>query len=180
MNAKREHLRARIGVVLGFQAYLGAFCETIGTLTRRLAHNERFLRMSHRLNILPFRYHFNDLEIRRHTVNIPHHPCPAHFAPLTPERTDRTILPHSVSSLSSNTVGIFDQVITETGYYYHRNTTRDHNLFIEEANVRLLKRTEELKDLIEESNSRTNNEMRKIALALQNELKDIQRRLSQM
>jgi hypothetical protein len=182
LNAKREHLRARIGVVLGFQAHLGGFCETIGTIIRQLSKNIRVMNFWKKLNLIPLKYHLRKLEIRSYPVNIPHHLHPTHFSSITPlSRREGLVCPQSKSSSSSSstTVGKFEQVYTETGYFYHHDTTRDDSLFNEEDNTRLLKKTDEIRDAIEESGIRTNNEMRKVTLSLQNELEDIKRRLGQ-
>jgi hypothetical protein len=180
LNAKREHLRARIGVVLGFQARLGGFCETVGTIIRQLSKNVRIMNFWEKLNLIPLKYHLRKLEIRSYRVNIPHHLNPTHFSPISPlNRREGLICPQSTasSSTASTTVGIFEQVHTETGYYYHHDTTRDDSLFKEDDNTRLLKKTDEIRDAIEESGTRTNNEMRKVTSSLQNELEDIKRRL---
>jgi hypothetical protein len=178
LNAKREHLRARIGVVLGFQAYLGAVCEMIGTLTRRLSRNNRFMRFWRRLNLIPLKYHFNDLEIRFQQINIPHNLNPSFFFPMATRKGERLALPRPTSSVATSSAGLLEQVTTETGYYYHRDTTRDRSLFNEEESTRLLRRTDEIRDLIEDVNTRTNNELRKMATGLQSELEDIKRRLT--
>ena len=178
LNAKREHLRARIGVVLGFQAYVGAVCEAIGTLTRRLSRNNRLMQIWRRLNLIPIKYHFNDLEIRFQQINIPHNLNPSFFAPISTLKGERLALPQPLSSMASASVGLFEQVTTETGYYYRRDMTRDRSLFNEEESTRLLRRTDEIRDLIEEVNTRTNNELRKIATGLRSELEDIKRRLT--
>ena len=181
LNAKREHLRARIGVVLGFQARLGGFCETVGTIIRQLSKNAQFMNFWEKLNLIPLKYHLRKLEIRYYPINIPHYLNPTYFSSLAPlARREGISLPQpSVSSSSSAGVGVFEQVHTETGYYYHHDTTRDDSLFNEEENTRLLRKTEEIRDAIEESGTRTYNEMRKMALSLQNELEDIKRRLAQ-
>ncbi len=123
------------------------------------------------------KYHIGKLEIRSLAINIPHSLHPLHFTSLKPQaRREGIIHPQSESS-STATIGIFEQVYTETGYFYHHDTTRNDSLFNEEEHTRLLKRTDEIRDAIEESAIRTNNEMRKIALSLQNELEDIKRKL---
>ncbi|UJR32325.1 hypothetical protein I4U23_019789 [Adineta vaga] len=180
LNAKREHLRARIGVVLGFQSRLGGFCETVGTIIRQLSRNVRFMSFWEKLNLIPLKYHLRKLEIRSHPINIPHNLNPTYLSSLTTlTRRDGLILPQSISSSSAPAVGVFEQVHTETGYFYHHDTTRDDSLFNEEENTRLVRKTEEIRDAIEESGTRTYNEMRKMALSLQNELEDIKRRLTQ-
>lgn len=180
LNAKREHLRARIGVVLGFQARLGGFCETVGTIIRQLAKNERLVDFWEKLNLFPLKYHLRKLEIRSYPVSIPQN---SHTSQLTPmssrSRREGFTFSRSISTSSSATAGLYDEVHTETGYYYHHDVTRNDSLFNEEENTRLLKKTDEIRDVVEESGARTNNELRKVALSLQNELEDIKRRLMQ-
>jgi hypothetical protein len=178
LNAKREHLRARIGVVLGFQARLGGFCETVGSIIRQCSKNARLMKYWEKLNLIPVKYHLRKLEIRSFKIDIPHSVNPSYFSPLTTSTRHEQGLFHRSSSLASSaSVGIFEQVQTETGYFYHHDTIRDDSLFNEEENTRLIKKTDEIRDAIEESATRANNEMRKIALSLQNELEDIKRRL---
>ncbi|CAF0925491.1 unnamed protein product [Adineta steineri] len=180
LNAKREHLRARIGVVLGFQARLGGFCETVGTIIRQLSKNVKIMNLWEKFNLIPLKYHLRKLEIRSFPINIPHNLNPSNFSQLAPlTRREGVAFPQSISSSSSTTMGIFEQVHTETGYFYHHDTTRDDSLFNDEENTRLIKKTDELRDAIEESGIRTNNELRKMTLSLQNELEDIKRRLTQ-
>lgn len=181
MNAKRQHLRARIGVVLGFQARLGGLCETVGTIIRQLSKNAQFMTFWEKFKLIPLKYHLQKLEIRCFPINIPHYLNPSHFVALTPlvRREGISIPQPSASASTSATMGLFEQVFTETGYYFHHDTTRDDSLFNEEENTRLVRKTEEIRDAIEESGTRTYNEMRKMALSLQNELEDIKRRLAQ-
>jgi hypothetical protein len=131
------------------------------------------MRFSKRLNLIPFKYHFNDLEIRPQAMNLPHYLHPSFYS-----RSGRTVLPFGRSSSQITTAGIFDQVITETGYYYQHETMRNDSYFDEHENTRLLRRTDEIRDLIEEANIRSNNELRKIAVELQTELEDVKRRLT--
>lgn len=178
LNAKREHLRARIGVVLGFQAHLGGFCETVGTIIRQLSKNTRLLNFWEKLNLFTLKYHLRKLEIRSYAVTIPHNLHSSQLTPLSSRsRREGFTFSRSISSSSSNTAGLFEEVHTETGYYYHHDTTRDDSLFNDEENTRLLKKTDEIRDVVEDSGARTNNELRKVALSLQNELEDIKRRL---
>ncbi|CAF4612227.1 unnamed protein product [Rotaria sp. Silwood1] len=179
LNAKREHLRARIGVVLGFQARLGGFCETIGNIIRKLARNVRLMNFWEQLNLFPLKYHLRKLEIRSYVTNIPHNIHSIYFSPLTPLRRREHILFHPSISSSPPNIGIFEEVQTETGYYYHQDITRNNSLFNEEEHTRLLRKTDDIRDAIEETGIRTNNEIRKVALSLQNELEDIKRRLMQ-
>ncbi|CAF3261536.1 unnamed protein product, partial [Rotaria sp. Silwood2] len=179
LNAKREHLRARIGVVLGFQARLGGFCETIGNIIRKLFKNVRLMNFWEELNLIPIKYHLRKLEIRSYVTNIPHNTHPTYFSPLSPLKRREPIIFHQSISSSLGNIGIFEQIQTETGYYYHQDITRNDSLFNEEEHTRLVRKTDDIRDAIEESGIRTNNEMRKLALSLQNELEDIKRRLIQ-
>ncbi|CAF3350731.1 unnamed protein product, partial [Rotaria sp. Silwood2] len=181
LNAKREHLRARIGVVLGFQARLGGFCETIGNIIKRLSKNVRLMNFWEKLTFTPLTYDLRKLEIRSYLINIPYNLNPSYSSTLTSRKKRKPVISHpsvsSSSSSSSTVIGIFEQIQTETGYYYHQNTTRDDSLFNEEQSTRFLKKIDDVRDTIEESGIRTNNEIRKIALDLQNELEDIKRKL---
>ena len=150
----------------------------MGTIIRQLSKNARCTSFWEKLNLIPVKYHLRKLEIRYLPINIPHYLSATHFVALTPlTRREGISLPQP--SGSTSTSGLFEQVQTETGYYFHHDTTRDDSLFNEEENTRLVKKTDEIRDAIEESGTRTYNEMRKMALSLQNELEDIKRRLAQ-
>jgi hypothetical protein len=133
-----------------------------------------------KLNILPVKYHLRKLEIRSSKISIQHSLNPSYFSPLiTQIKHEPTLFQRSTSAASTGSIGIFDEVQTETGYFYHHDTVRDDSLFNEDENTRLIKKTDEIRDAIEESGTRANIELRKIALSLQNELEDIKRRLIQ-
>jgi hypothetical protein len=135
---------------LGFQAYLGSLCETIGSMTMRLCRNQRWLRFLEKYNLAPMKYQLEKIEIRSYPVNTSH------------------------SSVS----GVLDQIFPEAGFYVHQRTGPYDLLYQEDENTRLSKKTDEIRDVLEESTTRSNNELRKIALNLQNELEDIKRRLN--
>ena len=177
MNAKREHLRARIGVVLGFQAYFGAFCETIGTVIRRLSRNNRWLVFWRRVRMFPSRYHLNDLEIRCESVVISQHLNPTFYSPISADKQQRFVLPQWSSTASTNNVGTIEEVKTQTGYYYHdhEDDGQDQNAFQDDEQNRLIRRTDEIRDLIEESTTRIHSEIRKVVVEIQDELEDIKR-----
>lgn len=180
MNAKREHLRARIGVVLGFQARLGGLCDTFGGITQSLLRNQKFMKIWEKLKLTPVKYDLRKLEICEKDVYIPQNIHPTIFSPLIPRiRRDGVLFDQSIPSASTGNTGLFEKVVTETGYFHHHDTARDDTLFNEEEHKRLLKKTDEIRDTIEESGIRTNHELRKVALSLQNELEDIKRRLIQ-
>lgn len=154
LNAKREHLRSRIGVVLGFQAYLGALCETISLINIRLFQNEKWLNFLEKLNLIPIKYQLKKLDMRSYPVRIPHH-----------------------IGTSQNSFNGIDEIYPETGFYIHNKTLQNNFLFETDENTRLSNETNDLKDVLEESNIRVNNELRKAVLILQNELEDIKRQL---
>ncbi|CAF1358986.1 unnamed protein product [Rotaria sp. Silwood1] len=177
LNAKREHLRSRIGLVLGFQAHVGGLCETIGNIMRRFSKNARLLNFWERLTGTSVKYDLHELEIRSYIINIPHNLNRSYSSLVTPRKNRERIRGHRSVSSSSTTIGIFEQVETETGYYYHEDTTHDDSLFKEEQSAHFLKKTDDLRDTIEETGIRSNNEIRKMASSLQKELEDIKRRL---
>lgn len=164
---------------MGFQAYLGGICETIGTMMRQLSKNKSFMNFRRKLKFIPIKYDLNKLEIRSYTVNIPHH---LHSTNQQKEHELTMVSPTQTSSSSSSSktsIGVFEEVNTEIGYFYYDDddSVRDDSLFTEDENTRLLKKTDEIRDLIEESVIKANNESRKVALSLLNELQDIKRRL---
>ncbi|CAF3155589.1 unnamed protein product [Rotaria socialis] len=178
LNAKREHLRARIGLVLGFQAHLGGLCETFGNIMSRLCRNARYMNIWEKSNIFPIKHDLRKLEIRSIVINVPNSVNSTLFAPISPQkRRGAAMHTQSIVSTSPTPMGIFEQIQTETGYYYHQDVTRNDSLFNEDENTRLIRKTDDIRDAVEESGIRTNNEIRKIALSLQNELEDIKRRL---
>jgi len=121
------------------------------------------------------KYQLEKLEIRSNPVSIPHRTGTPNISTLvTGVRRQQNM---ARSSLSSSTDG-FDQVHPETGFYIHRRTIKNNSLFYDDdENIRLSKKTDEIRDALDESTLRINNELRKVALDLQNELEDIKRRL---
>ena len=120
------------------------------------------------------KYQIENLEIRSQPVNISRSLITSHYSTLvTGAQTEQSFV-HP--SLLPTTDG-HDQVYIETGFYMHRRTVQDDSIFKEDENIRLSRKTDELRDSIEESTVRTNIELRKIALDLQNESEDIKRQL---
>ncbi|CAF1441297.1 unnamed protein product, partial [Didymodactylos carnosus] len=159
LNAKREHLRARIGVVLGLQAKLGGVCETIGKTTLRLCRNATVNRINEKMVLFHTKYHLWKVEIRSTQVNMP-----------------PSVYTWSIPRMNGTDTGR-ESVHCETGYYRHTVNIRDDTLFKDNETVRLMKKTDEVKEVLEESAIRTNNELRKFALALQMEIEDMLKRL---
>ncbi len=162
---------------MGFQAYLGGFCEIIGSTTMRLCKNEKWVDFLKRFNIAPMKYQLEKLEIRSYLVNVPHNFLATYYSSsVTRARREQDLVQQSSLFPRSD---VFDQVHPETGFYVHRYTVQNDSLFNEDDSTRSLKKTDEVRDALEESAVRTNNELRKVALDLQNELEDIKRRLVQ-
>ncbi len=162
---------------MGFQAYLGGFCEIIGSTTMRLCKNEKWVDFMKRFNIAPMKYQLEKLEIRSYLVNVPHNFLATYYSSsVTRARREQDLVQQSSLFPRSD---VFDQVHPETGFYVHRYTVQNDSLFNEDDSTRSLKKTDEVRDALEESAVRTNNELRKVALDLQNELEDVKRRLIQ-
>ncbi len=140
----------------------------------RLCKNEKWVHFLKRFNLVPMKYQLEKLEIRSYPVNIPHNFLATIFSSaVTRARCEQDVVQPSLFPRPD----VFDQVHPETGFYVHRSIVQNDSLFNEDDNTRLLKKTDEVRDALEESAVRTNNELRKVALDLQNELEDIKRRL---
>ncbi|CAF3890334.1 unnamed protein product [Adineta steineri] len=172
LNAKREHLRSRIDVILGFQAYLGGFCETIGSITMKLSRNRKWSYLLSKTNMMLMKYQLEKLHITSDPVSIPYHSS----ASLSNMQIAHEQNPERSAVMSMNER--FEQVRPQTGYYVLYQTVRNTSLYHEDENMILSRKNDEIKDTLEESTTKTNNELRKIALDLQNELEDIKRKLT--
>ncbi|UJR20085.1 hypothetical protein I4U23_023217 [Adineta vaga] len=166
LNAKREHLRSRIDVILGFQAYLGGFCETIGSITMKLCKNRKWHDFLKRIYLIRPKYHLEKLHVTSDLVNIPHRIS-----------TLSLMIPTDHFSAISRP-RIFEQVHPQMAFYIHCQAARNTCLSHTDETMILSKTNDEIRDTLEESVIRTNNELRKIALNLQNELEDIKRRIT--
>ncbi len=159
---------------MGFQARLSALCEAIGSITMRLSKNEKWLQFLKKINIMPMKYQLEQLEIRSYPVNISRSLAAAHYlTSMTQAEREQNVLHPELSP----TFDLFDQIHPETGFYVHQHTVQNDSLFNEDDNTRLSKKTDEIRDALEESTIRTNNDLRKIVTNLQNELEDIKRQL---
>ncbi len=121
------------------------------------------------------KYQLDKLEIRSQPVNVPHRHNTSHNSELgTGTRSQESIFSSSLSSATD----VLDQVHPETGFYIHYRTVGNKSVFDDgDESNRLSKKTDEIRDALDESTLRINNELRKVALDLQNELEDIKRRL---
>ncbi|CAF1472108.1 unnamed protein product [Adineta steineri] len=172
LNAKREHLRSRIDVVLGFQAYLGGFCETIGSITIELSTNRIWRCFLSKIHMMITKYQVEKLHITSDPVNIPYYGIASSFNIQVAHEQNPEFL--AVMSINEG----FEQVRPQTGYYVHHQTVQNTSLYHEDENMILARKNDEIKDALEESTTKINNELRKIALDLQNELEDIKRKLT--
>ena len=166
LNAKREHLRSRIDVILGLQVYLGGFCETIGSIIMKICQNPKWHYVLKILDSMGPKYQLEKLRIISNPVDISY--------PIIEVEQNESLQHPLVLSMNER----LQQVYPQTGFYIHHRTVRNPSLFYGEENTILLKKSDEVKDIVEESSTRTNNELRKLALNLQNELEDIKRRLN--
>jgi hypothetical protein len=133
----------------------------------RLSKNKNWIKFLRKLNLFQMKYQLEKLEIRSQPVNILRNSTLGFVG----TRNQQNIVHSSSSSIN--------EIYPETGFYIHRRTIGDLNSLFndDDDNNRLTKKTDEIKDTLDESTLRINNELRKIALDLQNELEDIKRRL---
>ena len=148
MNAKREHLRARIETCLGLQAKFGLLCETCSRLV---------LALSKRTGSLPFhcfglrKYYLWKLELR--TIHVD--------------------LPLQSSSKHSHR----EHVTCEIGYYRHHIDRNGEPLLQENEYTRLVHRIDEIREVFEKSHGRIHHELRKLMISLQSDFDEVKRKL---
>ncbi len=149
MNAKREHLRARIETCLGLQAKFGLLCETCSRLV---------LALSKRTDFLPFqsfglkkKYYLWKLELRTLHIDLP--------------------------IQSSNKHSHREYVTCEIGYYRQHIDRNGEQLLQENEHTRLVHRIEEIREVFEKSHGRIHHELRKLMISLQSDFDEVKRKL---
>lgn len=152
LNAKREHLRARIETCLGLQAKFGLLCETCSRLVLNLSKKSFFLCL--RLDNFT-KYHLWKLELRTQHVD----------------------LPRSVNDHRSNKHSTGECVTCEVGYYRHHLDRRGNASSNENDQIRLIHCLDELREVFEKSTARIHHELRKSMLSLQSDFDEIKRKL---
>ena len=159
LNAKREHLRARIETCLGLQAKFGLLCETCSRLVLALSRqtylsNYRFYNLT--------KYHLWKLELRTIHIHLPR---------------SYTENPSSVNRPIKYNNNPNRDVLCETGYYRQHIDRNGEQLLQESDYQRLTHRLEEIRDGFEKANGRVHHELRKLILSLQSDFDEIKRKL---
>ena len=152
LNAKREHLRARIETCLGLQAKFGLLCETCSHLVLNLSQKSFFLKF--RLDNFT-KYHLWKLELRTLHVD----------------------LPRSTNDHWSSKHPTGECVTCEVGYYRHHIDRKGDALSHENDHIRLMHCLEELREVFEKSAARIHHEVRKSMISLQTDFDEIKRKL---
>ena len=160
LNAKREHLRARIEKSLVLQAKFGLLCELCSRLVFALSKQSclsciyvrRFMN-----------YYLWKLELRTVRVDLP------------VSQTDH----RHASNRSSKHHSPRDAVVCQTGYYRHHIDRSGQELFEDNDQKRLIRKTDELRDVFEKANAHIHHELRKLFISFQTEFDEIKRKLIQ-
>ncbi len=153
MNAKREHLRARIETCLGLQAKFGLLCETCSRLVLALSKRSYFLRFQiYGLK----KYYLWKLELCTLNVNLP-------IQSINDNRNTK----HSNREC----------VTCEIGYYRHHIDRNGELLLQETEYTRLMHKMDELREAFEKVHGRVHQELRKLMISLQSDFDEIKRKL---
>ncbi|CAF1666415.1 unnamed protein product [Adineta ricciae] len=110
LNAKREHLRSRIEVILGLQVYLGGFCETIGSIIMKIYRNPKWHYFLKILGSMGPKYQLEKLRIISNPVDIPY--------PIIEVEQNESLQHPLVLSMNER----LQQVCPQTGFYIHHLT----------------------------------------------------------
>ncbi|UJR10056.1 hypothetical protein I4U23_014278 [Adineta vaga] len=159
LNAKREHLRARIETCLGLQSKFGVFCEACSQLVLQLSKRS-YLPHFQRHSLK--KYHIWKLELRDIQIDIPR----------TIESNTRT-----ASNRSGKCHTTKERVTCQVGYYRHHIDRAGEPLLQENEYSRLMHKVDELRDVFERSNARVHHELRKLTTSLQSDFDEIKRKL---
>lgn len=174
MNAKREHLRARIETCLGLQAKFGLICETCSRLVLALSKRSffpRFQRGQTQIRGLK-KYYLWKLELRTPRVDLPQSTI------ILPYRNFNNQLQSNIPSIRSGRHHSPREFVTcEVGYYRHHIDRAGEPLLQENDHTRLMRKTDELRDVFEKANSRVHHELRKLTMSLQSDFDEIKRKL---
>lgn len=175
MNAKREHLRARIETCLGLQARFGLLCETCSRLVLGLARRSFFPHFQrHVTYVQGFNtYYLWKLELRNTRVDLP----VLNNVSTLGNGTNQTIGNNMPIVRNSKHHSSREYVTCEVGYYRHHLDRAGEPLLQENDSTRLMHKTDELRDVFEKANSRIHNELRKLTLSLQSDFDEIKRKL---
>ncbi|CAF3688018.1 unnamed protein product [Adineta steineri] len=158
LNAKREHLRARIETCLGLQSKFGVLCEACSRLVLGLSKHSYFPHFQfHGLK----KYYIWKLELRAFHVDIP-----------------RSINDNRLSSNRNMKHHAVKECVTcEVGYYRHHIDRAGETLLQENEHLRLMHKVDELRDIFERSNAHVHHELRKLTISLQSDFDEIKKKL---
>lgn len=176
MNAKREHLRARIETSLGLQAKFGLLCETCSRLVLAMSKHSFFPCFQRRLTHVQGikKYYLWKLELRTPRVDLPQQTIVLPFRNFNNHQIQSNLAPIRNSKHHSSTK---EYVTCEVGYYRHHIDRAGEPLLQENDHIRLMRKTDELRDVFEKANARIHNELRKLTISLQSDLDEIKRKL---
>ncbi len=174
LNAKREHLRARIETCLGLQAKFGLLCETCSRLVLALSKRSFFPRFQrHVTQIHGFtKYHLWKLELRTPRVDLPQTTIVLPY-----RNSDNQFQTNITSTRNSKHHSPREYVTCEVGYYRHHIDRAGEPLLQENDHIRLMRKTDELRDVFEKANARVHHELRKLTMSLQSDFDEIKRKL---
>ena len=175
MNAKREHLRARIETSLGLQAKFGLLCETCSRLVLAMSKRSFFPHFRQQVSIKHGirKYYLWKLELRTPRVDLPQSTIVLPFANIGNQAQSTHAPPARSPRPHSNR----EYVTCEVGYYRHHIDRAGEPLLQENDHVRLMHKTDELRDVFEKANARIHHELRKLTMSLQSDFDEIKRKL---
>lgn len=174
MNAKREHLRARIETCLGLQAKFGLLCETCSRLVLAMAKHSFFPSFQRHVTQIHGikKYYLWKLELRTPRVDLPQSTIVLPFRNLNNHQ-----IQSNIPSIRSSKHTTKEHVTCEVGYYRHHIDRAGEPLLQENDHTRLMRKTDELRDVFEKANTRIHNELRKLTLSLQSDFDEIKKNL---
>ncbi|CAF3028152.1 unnamed protein product, partial [Rotaria sp. Silwood2] len=158
LNAKREHLRARIETCLGLQAKFGLLCETCSRLVLALSKRSYFVHFQ--MDGLRKCYLWK-LELRKSRIDLP-------------QSTNEN---RSTSNHSGKHHSTREHVTCEIGYYRQHIDRAGQPLLQENEHTRLIHTVDELRDVFEKANTRVHHELRKLTISLQTDFDEIKKKL---
>ncbi|CAF0744146.1 unnamed protein product [Didymodactylos carnosus] len=166
LNAKREHLRARIETCLGLQAKFGLLCESCSKLVLSLSKRSLFPNINQRITQLHGlkKYHLWKLELKINKIDLP-------------TLTTVHVTNSNNTSQNKHQKHRVEQITCEVGYYRHHIDRGGEPLLQDSENVRLMRKTDELREVLEKAHLRIHHEFRKLTIALQTDFDEIKRKL---
>ncbi len=174
MNAKREHLRARIETCLGLQAKFGLLCETCSRIVLALSKRSFFPRFQRPVTQVHGikKYYLWKLELRTPRVDLPQSTI------ILPYRDFNNQIQTNIPPIRNFKHHSTREFVTcEIGYYRHHIDRAGEPLLQDNDHVRLMHKIDELRDVFEKANARVHHELRKLTMSLQSDFDEIKRKL---